>query len=72
MKHLYGALADCKKEEEVKVEFCKFFKMKICARRGIDHYTESVLFEFKFDRNFRAAENIARVLAQTMYYVRLQ
>ncbi len=71
MKHLYDALADCKKEEEVKAEFCKFFKMKICALRGIDHYTESVLFEFKFDRNFRAAENIARVLAQTMYYVRL-
>ena len=53
MKHLYASLAPCGKEEEVKAEFCKFFKMKIFALRGIDHYTERVLFEFKYDRNFR-------------------
>ena len=40
MKRLYDSLAPCKKEEEVKAEFCKFFKMKIFALRGIDHYTE--------------------------------
>ena len=71
MKHLYDNLRPCQKEEEVKAEFCKFFKMKIFALRGIDHYTERVLFEFKYDRNFRNAENVARVLAQTMYYARL-
>ena len=71
MKHLYDSLRLCAKEEEVKAEFCKFFKMKIFALRGIDHYTEHVLFEFKHDRNFRNAENVARVLAQTMYYARL-
>ena len=71
MRHLYESLRGCAKEEEVKAEFCKFFRMKICALRGIDHYTESVLFEFKLDRNFRSAENVARVLAQTMYYARL-
>ena len=71
MKHLYDSLRGCAKEEEVKAEFCKFFKMKIFALRGIDHYTERVLFEFKYDRNFRNAENVARVLAQTMYYARL-
>ena len=71
MKHLYDSLCGCAKEEEVKAEFCKFFKMKIFALRGIDHYTERVLFEFKYDRNFRNAENVARVLAQTMYYARL-
>ena len=71
MKHLYDSLRLCAKEEEVKAEFCKFFKMKIFALRGIDHYTEHVLFEFKYDRNFRNAENVARVLAQTMYYARL-
>ena len=53
MKHLYDSLRPCAKEEEVKAEFCKFFKMKIFALRGIDHYTERVLFEFKYDRNFR-------------------
>ena len=71
MKHLYDSLRTCAKEEEVKAEFCKFFKMKIFALRGIDHYTEHVLFEFKYDRNFKNAENVARVLAQTMYYARL-
>ena len=71
MKHLYDSLRGCAKEEEVKAEFCKFFRMKIFALRGIDHYTERVLFEFKYDRNFRNPENVARVLAQVMYYARL-
>ena len=71
MKHLYDSLRTCAKEEEVKAEFCKFFKMKIFALRGIDHYTEHVLFEFKYDRNFRNPENVARVLAQVMYYARM-
>ena len=56
MKHLYDCLRGCAKEEEVKAEFCKFFKMKIFALRGIDHYTEHVLFEFKYDRNFRNSD----------------
>ena len=71
MKHLYDNLRLCQKEEEVKAEFCKFFKMKIFALRGIDHYTERVLFEFKYDCNFRNAGNVARVLAQVMYYARM-
>ncbi len=71
MKSLYESLRSCKKEEEVKSEFCKFFKMKINALRGIDHYTERILFEFKYDRNFKVTENISRTLAQVMYYARL-
>lgn len=71
MKSLYNSLLPCQKEEEVKSEFCKFFKMKIFALRGIDHYAEHVLFEFKYDRNFTSAENVARVLAQVMYYARM-
>ena len=46
-KRLYDVLKDCNKEEEVKSEFCKFFKMKINALKSIDHYTPNVLFEFK-------------------------
>lgn len=71
MKSLYNSLLPCQKEEEVKSEFCKFFKMRIFALRGIDHYAEHVLFEFKYDRNFTSAENVARVLAQVMYYARM-
>ena len=69
-KNLYASLASCKKEEEVKAEFCKFFKMKIKALGNIDHYTEQVLFEFKYDRNFKSLANVAAVLAQVMYYAR--
>ena len=71
MKSLYECLRICQKEEEVKAEFCKFFKMKIFALRGIDHYTERILFEFKYDRNFKSSESVARVLAQVMYYARM-
>ena len=71
MKRLYDCLAVCRKEEEVKAEFCKFFKMKIFALKAIDHYTPGTLFEFKYDRNFRNPANVAHVLAQTMYYARL-
>lgn len=70
-KRLYDVLKDCNKEEEVKSEFCKFFKMKINALKAIDHYTPNVLFEFKYDRNFKSAANTAHVIAQTMYYARL-
>ena len=70
MKQLYDRLRSCAKEEEVKAGFCRFFKMKIFALRDIDHYTESVLFEFKYDRNFKNPENVARVLAQTRDYAK--
>ena len=46
MKHLYDNLRGCAKEEEVKAEFCKFFKMKIFALRGIDHSTEEDYVKF--------------------------
>ena len=45
-KRLYDVLRACKKEEAVKSEFCKFFKVKINALKAIDHYTPNVLFEF--------------------------
>ena len=41
-KRLYDVLKDCKKEEEIKAEFCKFFKMKINALKAIDHYTPKI------------------------------
>ena len=48
MKHLYASLAPCGKEEEVKAEFCKFFKMKIFALRGTDVVEEDLEFPFPF------------------------
>ena len=40
-KRLYDVLKNCNKEEEVKAEFCKFFKMKINALK----YTHDALHE---------------------------
>lgn len=71
MKRLYDILKTCNKEEEVKSEFCKYFGYKINALKQIDHYTEEILFEFKFDKNFKNIRNIATVISQTMYYCRL-
>ena len=43
MKHLYDSLRGCAKEEEVKAESCKFFKMEVCTRGflnpDMEHFT---------------------------------
>lgn len=71
LKRLYNALSLCQKEEEVKAEFAKFFRIKTITRYyKIDLYTESVLFEFKYDENFNSKAIRAKVIAQTLYYVR--
>lgn len=71
MKRLYNVLSSCQKEEEVKSEFAKFFKIKTITRYyKIDLYTESVLFEFKYDENFNSKSTRAKVIAQTLYYIR--
>ena len=69
-KRLYDVLSSCKKEEEVKEQFVKFFKIKLNALKQIDHYSEEILYEFKLNKNFRNIHNIATVIAQTMYYAR--
>ena len=67
---LYQALQACKKEEEIKAEFCRFFGMKLNALGAIDHYTEAILYEFKYERNFQNLDERAKAIAQTMYYAR--
>ena len=69
-KRLYDVLSECKKEEEVKEQFVKFFKIKLNALKQIDHYSEEILYEFKLDKNFKHIKNIAAVIAQTLYYIR--
>lgn len=69
-KRLYDILLSCKKEEEVKDEFVKFFKIKLNALRQIDHYSEEILYEFKLDKNLKNIKNLAVVVSQTMYYAR--
>ena len=69
-KRLYDVLSSCKKEEEVKEQFVKFFKIKLNALKQIDHYSEEILYEFKLNKNFKNIHNMATVIAQTMYYAR--
>ena len=69
-KRLYTLLSSCQTEEEVKAEFAKFFKIKMNTRHKIDLYTPQVLFEFKYNQNFKNNSSIARAIAQTLYYVR--
>jgi hypothetical protein len=70
LSQLPAVLAACNTEEEVKSEFAKAFKYKLDTRMRMDLYTPTVLFEFKFDRNFQAQNTKAPVVAQALYYIR--
>ena len=70
MKDLGSRLAGCTSEEEVKYEFAKYFKYKLDTRDKIDLYSDSVLYEFKYDVNLRNAYIRAKVFAQALYYIR--
>ena len=54
MKDLCSILSVCNTEEEVKHEFAKYFKYKLDTKERIDLYTESILFEFKYDVNMKS------------------
>ena len=70
MKDLYSILSKCSTEEEVKYEFAKFFRFKLDTKERIDLYTESILFEFKYDVNLKSVHARSRVIAQSLYYIR--
>ncbi len=67
---LYDLLKPCQKEEEVKAECSKYFRFRINAKRQIDHYTKTVLYEFKCNKNFKNLHILATVISQTLYYIR--
>ena len=67
-KRLYDVLKGCHDEEVVKANFLSFFGQKVKTLGRIDHYTEMILHEFKYDKNFQSRRNVAAVIAQTMYY----
>lgn len=69
-KRLYSKLNNCQTEEEVKSEFARFFKFKINTKDRFDHYTEEILYEFKYDKNINNLKVRSKVIAQTLYYIR--
>lgn len=60
----------CKVEDDVRAAYAKFFNLPFDASEYIDLYTPQVLFEFKYDRNLKRPSERAKVLAQSLYYVR--
>lgn len=70
MKDFYQNLQNAQTEEEVKNIFAKFFHLKLDTKNFIDLYTPQILFEFKFDENFKNIQVLAKCFAQTLYYIR--
>ena len=70
MKYLNEILSGASTEEEVKFLFAKFFKLKPDTKNFIDLYTQQILFEFKYDAPIKNIQVRAKIIAQTLYYVR--
>ena len=58
-----------KTEEDIKSAYAKHFSISYDTSDRHDLYTDSVLFEFKFDRNLENMKVRATILAQTLYYI---
>lgn len=56
-------------EEDVKAAYRKFFSLPQDSSKRQDLYTEQMLFEFKYDKNFRNKHTRSEILAQILYYV---
>lgn len=56
-------------EEDVKAAYRKFFSLPQDSSKHQDLYTAKMLFEFKYDKNFKNKRIRAEVLAQILYYV---
>ena len=69
-KHLSEILAAAQTEEELKFAFVKYFSLPFSTRKNIDLYTPQILFELKLDKNLRDNQILARIVAQSLYYVR--
>lgn len=63
-------LNSCKTEEEVKARFAKILDLNYQTSNRHDLYTETVLFEFKRDKNLAHPKQRATVIAQVVYYLR--
>ncbi len=57
-------------EEDVKNAYAKFFDITYDTSDRHDLYTPNVLFEFKYDKNFKNLKSRSQIIAQTLYYIR--
>lgn len=68
-KNLREKLIECLTEEEVKQAYANTFGFKLNTKYHIDHYSEAILYEFKYDDNLKNIHTLSKVIAQTLYYI---
>ncbi len=68
-KQFSQELSKANTEEDVKSIYAQLFGLKYNTKDKHDLYTPQVLFEFKYDVKFTTLKVLAKVLAQTLYYV---
>ena len=56
-------------EEDVKFAYVKEFDIPFSTKDRNDCVTENTLFEFKYQKNFENHTAIAKILAQSFYYI---
>ena len=69
-KHFSEIIAATETEEDFKFTFAKYMSLKPSSKNFVDLYTPQIIFEFKFDANLKNVRELAKVVAQTLYYVR--
>ena len=69
IRTFYNALYSSAEESEVVIAYIRFFNLKVDMKQRHDLYTPQMLYEFKWDRNFKSKQVRAQVLAQLIYYV---
>ncbi len=69
IRDFYNALYNSAEELEVVIAYIRFFNLKVDMKQRHDLYTPQMLYEFKWDRNFKSRQVRAQVLAQLIYYV---
>ncbi len=69
IRAFYDALSRSTEESEVVIAYIRFFNLKVDQKQRQDLYTPEMLYEFKWDKNFKSRHIRAAVLAQLLYYV---
>lgn len=58
------------KEEEVRRAYILHFNLPLSASFRTDYSTDRIIIEFKLDRDFYNTKQLAKTIAQVLYYVR--
>ena len=69
IRDFYNALYSSTEESEVVIAYIRFLNLKVDMKQRHDLYTPQMLYEFKWDKNFKSRQIRAQVLAQLIYYV---